>query len=124
MLGRRSNNLLSKILTRSVASALAFALVALGSFSAPYAFGAGAKKAGAGGREKHIIREGRTKKGDKQNIDFEATDIGGERKSPLGTLVNNNKYDKNYNFVKIRLRWPNEMIQSASSLDSGNGGSN
>jgi hypothetical protein len=80
----------------------------------------GAKKKGASaGREKHIVREGRTKSKDSRNIDFDAVDIGGERKTPLGTLVNNNKLDKNYDFVKIRLRWHPEMVQSASSLDSG-----
>ena len=77
------------------------------------------KKAATGGREKHIVREGRTKSKDSRNIDFDSVDIGGERKTPLGTLVNNNKLDKNYDFVKIRLRWHPEMVQSASSLDSG-----
>ena len=76
-------------------------------------------KSGKGVREKHIIREGRTKKGDQRNIDFDAVDISGERKTPLGTMVNNNKLDKNYDFVKIRLRWHPEMVQSASSLESG-----
>ena len=77
------------------------------------------KKRPVTGREKHIVREGRTKNKDSRNIDFDAVDIGGERKTPLGTLVNNNKLDKNYDFVKIRLRWHPEMVQSASSLDSG-----
>ena len=76
-------------------------------------------KSGKGVREKHIVREGRTKKGDQRNIDFDAVDISGERKTPLGTMVNNNKLDKNYDFVKIRLRWHPEMVQSASSLESG-----
>jgi|GEM_PF-1386504 len=80
---------------------------------------AGKKKNAAPAREKHIVREGRTKNKDSRNIDFDAVDIGGERKTPLGTLVNNNKLDKNYDFVKIRLRWHPEMVQSASSLDSG-----
>lgn len=80
---------------------------------------AGKKKAASTAREKHIVREGRTKSKDSRNIDFDAVDIGGERKTPLGTLVNNNKLDKNYDFVKIRLRWHPEMVQSASSLDSG-----
>jgi len=77
------------------------------------------KSKGKGVREKHIVREGRTTRGDQRNIDFDAVDIAGERKTPLGTLVNNNKLDKNYDFVKIRLRWHPEMVQSASSLESG-----
>jgi hypothetical protein len=37
----------------------------------------------------------------------------------MGTLINQNKSDKEYDFVKIRLRWHPEMVQSASSLDAG-----
>ena len=69
--------------------------------------------------EKHIIREGKINRQDKSKIDFDEADITGARKTPLGTLVNQNKADKNYDFVKIRLRWPQEMVQSASSLESG-----
>lgn len=79
------------------------------------------KKAGAakGVREKHITREVTMKSKDQSKIDFEAADIGGARKAPMGTLINQNKADKNYDFVKVRLRWHPEMVQSASSLDTG-----
>ena len=70
-------------------------------------------------RERNIIREGRQKKGDKSKIDFEATDISGQRKLPLGSLVNQNKPDKEYDFVKLRWQWHPEMVQSASSLEGG-----
>lgn len=70
-------------------------------------------------REKHINREAVVKSKDAKNIDFDAVDIGGQRKTPMGTLINQNKADKNYDFVKIRLRWHPEMVQSASSLDAG-----
>lgn len=84
------------------------------------------KKAAAstkkGVRERILTREasGKFKKGaDTRNIDFDAVDIGGQRKTPMGSLVSQSKADKEYDFVKIRLRWHAEMFQSASSLDSG-----
>jgi len=80
----------------------------------------GKPKAGAKGvRERHITGEATIKGKDQTNVDFDAADIGGARKAPMGSLINQNKADKNYDFVKIRLRWHPEMIQSASSLDSG-----
>lgn len=76
-----------------------------------------AAKGGKGVREKYITREATMKSRDQKNVDFDAVDIGGQRKTPMGTLINQNKADKNYDFVKIRLRWHPEMVQSASSLD-------
>jgi hypothetical protein len=93
--------------------ALALA-VSGGVFAAPKA---AAKK---GVREKHITREATLKSKDQSKLDFDSVDIGGERKTPMGTLINQNKADKNYDFVKVRLRWHPEMVQSASSLDTGN----
>ena len=73
----------------------------------------------SGVREKHITREKVVRGKDATNINLETVDIGGQRKAPLGDLINQNKADKNYDFVKIRLRWHPEMVQSASSLDAG-----
>jgi len=73
-----------------------------------------------GMKAKHLTGEATLKGKDQKNVDFEAADIGGERKTPMGTLINQNKADKNYDFVKIRLRWHPEMVQSASALDTGN----
>lgn len=70
-------------------------------------------------RERTINREGRQKKGDKSKIDFESESIGGMRKQPLGSLVSQNKPDKEYDFVKLRWQWHPEMVQSASSLEGG-----
>lgn len=81
----------------------------------------GGKPAGKA-RERRISneREVRTTTGSAStNIDFDAVDIAGERKTPLGSLVNQSKSDMNYDFVKIRLRWHPEMVQSAASLESG-----
>ncbi len=66
-----------------------------------------------------MSREATLKSKDQKNIDFDAVDIGGQRKAPMGTLINQNKSEKEYDFVKIRLRWHPEMVQSASSLDNG-----
>ena len=76
-------------------------------------------KAGSGGRERVLSREATQKGKDATKVDFEAADIGGQRKMPLGDTINSNKSDKNYDFVKIRLRWHPEMVQSASALDAG-----
>ncbi len=55
---------------------------------------------------------------DSKNIDFDAANSGGATKAPMSSLINQNKADKNYDFIKIRLRWHPEMIQSASSLNA------
>ena len=72
-----------------------------------------------GMKAKHLTGEATLKSKDQSKIDFDAADIGGERKTPMGTLITQNKSDKNYDFVKIRLRWHPEMVQSASELDAG-----
>lgn len=77
---------------------------------------------GEKGREKFITREGKSSKGakgDKTTVNFDEVDIGGQRKTPLGTLVTNNKNSKDYDFIKLRQRWHPEMVESASSLESG-----
>ena len=76
----------------------------------------------SGSREKRIVREEsyKSKSGkNKTSIDFDAVDIGGQRKSPLGSLVDQSKANLDYDFIKIRLSWHPEMIQSAQSLESG-----
>lgn len=77
----------------------------------------GKAQSNKGVRERHIRGEATLKSKDQSKVDFEAADIGGQRKAPMGDLINQNKADKNYDFVKIRLRWHPEMVQSASSLD-------
>jgi len=70
-------------------------------------------------KEKHIVREKTYKGSDKKNLDFDAIDISGERKTPFGSIVNQNKASKDFDLIKIRLRWHPEMIQSTSSLETG-----
>ena len=97
-------------------------LVVAGVGGASQAYGApAAKKGGKNGavREKYLSREQTVRSRDQTKLDFEAADIGGQRKAPLGSFLNQNRSDKEYDFVKIRMRWTPEMIQSSSSLDSG-----
>jgi hypothetical protein len=80
-----------------------------------------AKKGGQ--REKFITREAKTAKGakagDKTKVNFDEVDIGGQRKTPFGDVITNNKLKKDYDFIKIRQRWHPEMIESASGLEPG-----
>ncbi len=76
------------------------------------------KRKGRKAREKHIRGEAKQRGRDSKNIDFDAANIGGATKAPMSSLINQNKADKNYDFIKIRLRWHPEMIQSASSLNA------
>ncbi len=69
---------------------------------------------------KKIISSEKVKKASSTNLDFDAVDIGGMRKTPLGTLVNQTKSNNEYDFVKIRMKWHPEMVQSAASLESTN----
>lgn len=85
-----------------------------------FAKGENSKKR-SGTREKRIVREEQYKsKTDKDTtaIDFDSVDIGGERKTPLGSLVGRSKAENDYDFIKIRKSWHPEMIQSATSLES------
>lgn len=71
------------------------------------------------GKAKILSSEGQIRRtGDKTSIDFDSVDILGSRKTPLGSVINQNRVDMGYDFVKIRLRWHPEMIKSASSLDT------
>ena len=77
------------------------------------------RKATNTGRERFIVREARLKGKDQKNIDFNDVSIGGQRKTPMSELITNGKANKDHDFIKIRLRWHPEMVQSASSLDAG-----
>ncbi len=79
------------------------------------------KDGGAKERKRTLVGEKKyqVKKGERTNLDFEAADISGARKTPLGSIVDSVQSDKDYDFVKVRLRWTPEMVQSASSLETG-----
>ena len=82
---------------------------------------AGEKKKAAANptREKIISREAGSKSGDKSRVSFDDADIGGARKTPMASMLNNTKANKNYDMVPIRTDWRPEMVQSAASLDAG-----
>ncbi len=65
-------------------------------------------------RPKHLNGEAQIKG---NTVDFEDTDIRGGTKTPMMSQIGANKADKNYDFVKIRLRWHPEMVASAAQLD-------
>ena len=68
-------------------------------------------------RRKSINTTGRSRGGDQTSIDFDEVDITGSRKAPVGSMINQNKADKDYDFVPIRRKWHPEMFQSATTLD-------
>ena len=90
--------------------------------SRPMLLADASKKKSTKSRARNISGEATLKSKDQSKLDFDAADIGGERKAPMGNLIQQNKADKNYDFVKIRLRWHPEMVQSASALDAGANG--
>ena len=72
-------------------------------------------------RKKRISAKGKYRQSQgKATIDFDSVDIVGSRRSPVGSVINQTKIRKDYDFVKTRERWHPEMISSASSLDTGN----
>ena len=54
---------------------------------------------------------------DRKSYDFDSMSIEGQHRVPLGNLINQKQANKEYEFVKIRLRWRQEMIQSAANLN-------
>lgn len=65
-------------------------------------------------RPKHLNGEAEVKG---NTVNFEDTDVRGGTKNPMMSNIGVNKADKNYDFVKIRLRWHPEMVASAAQLD-------
>ena len=57
---------------------------------------------------------------DKRDIDFEEAQLYGARRTPLGSLVNQNRSDKDFDLVKIRFDWQDEMVKSTNLLKAGN----
>ncbi len=85
--------------------------------AAPSHLGEDAKKS----RERTIIHEKKVKfkKGERTTLNFDAANISGEVKMPLGSRVESIQSDKSYDFVRVRTRWTPEMAQSASTLETG-----
>ncbi|MBP9708156.1 MAG: hypothetical protein KBD78_10955 [Oligoflexales bacterium] len=94
----------------------------LGLFLGSPVFAQSKSKKAEPSREKLLRSEKimKSKGGDKSSskLDFDSLSIGGERKAPLGSLIGQTKSDKDFDFVKIRMHWHPEMVQSATVLDS------
>lgn len=77
---------------------------------------------GNNGRARHLHQEQtlKTRKGsrDSQDLDFNEASISGTRRTPMGTLIGQTKSNKDFDFVKIRMNWHPEMINSAKVLES------
>ncbi len=74
-----------------------------------------AKSSGAKSRPKHLNGEAKVSKSN--TVDFEEDPIYGGKKTPMLSEIGVGKADKNYDFVKVRLRWHPEMVASAAQLD-------
>ena len=69
-------------------------------------------------RRKRVNTEGSVRsKAGKTEIDLDEATLQGSARNPSLSAISSTKAETDYDFVKIRLRWHPEMIQSASSLD-------
>ena len=93
---------------------LALALVASGSL---YANKKSRTANSNKGERKSMLTAESTMTRDRRKIDFnKAINIDGQRRDPLGALLNQKQADKNFEFIKMRLRWHKEMVDSAYDL--------
>lgn len=68
-----------------------------------------------GVREKHLSGE-QTYRGDQKEVNFDDAQIRGTTKTPPIDFVRAGEKREGYDFVKLRLRWHPEMVQSAAEL--------
>lgn len=107
---------------RTIASLLILAIAFGALFASSEGLAADAKKGKQDkGRQRVISGEARSKHNQKTKIDFEDTDIDGQRRTPAGIAITKKNPDQDYDLINLRLRWHPEMIQSASSLETGRG---
>lgn len=81
---------------------------------------AGKKSRRSKGRKRILTGEKRSAKGSTE-IDFDATSIDGQRKTPVGVSVGGSKSNNGFDLIKLRLHWHPEMVQSTSNLETGKG---
>ena len=74
-------------------------------------------KKGKGPKKSKFMRAEAVPKKDSSSINFNEVDISGEAKAPALDMVTVNNGRSDYGFIKIRLNWNNEMINTASNLD-------
>lgn len=63
----------------------------------------------------------KSKDRDKTELDFEESDVLGERKTPMGALIQGGESSGEYSFIKLRKHWRDEVKRSSEqfSLDHG-----
>lgn len=77
------------------------------------------RKKRSGVRKKILSSEAGTKKGQSTKIDFDEASIDGRRRAPMGVAINKNKGNDDYDLIKLRLKWHQEMVDSAANLETG-----
>ena len=92
------------------------AIIAAFLFTLPTELEAKKKKRRRAPGKGNLVMEAEIRK-DRKSYDFDSMSIEGQHRVPLGNLINQKQANKEYEFVKIRLRWRQEMIQSAANLN-------
>jgi len=90
-------------------------LVAIAVFAPSAEALAKTQKRKPGVREKHLSDE-QTYRGDQKEVNFGDAQITGAAKTPPIDFVRAGEKREGYDFVKLRLRWHPEMVQSAAEL--------
>ena len=84
------------------------------------------KKKSKKSRKKILSQEGRSRKrksrgGGSTNIDFSEASIDGARRTPAGVALSTSKQDQEFDLIKLRTRWHDEMKHSTTNLETGRG---
>ena len=78
-------------------------------------------------RKKIITQEARSRKrksrggGGSTNIDFSEASIDGARRTPAGVAISTSKQDHDFDLIKLRTRWHDQMKHSTTNLETGRG---
>ena len=78
-------------------------------------------------RKKILSQEGRSRKkksrrgGGSTNIDFSEASIDGARRTPAGVALSTTKQNQDFDLIKLRTRWHDQMKLSTTNLETGRG---
>ena len=85
------------------------------------------KRRNRGNLVKILSQEGRSRKrksrggGGSTNIDFSEASIDGARRTPAGVALSTSKQNHDFDLIKLRTRWHDEMKHSTTNLETGRG---
>ena len=84
------------------------------------------KKKSKKSRKKILSQEGRSRKrksrgGGSTNIDFSEASIDGARRTPAGVALSTSKQNHDFDLIKLRTRWHDEMKHSTTNLETSRG---